>query len=237
MLKRISLAAFAIALAAPAAADSFLPPAVTESYSPSNNAVVTIVPAWLSCAKDETDCEPAARAIVSYVYGDHRSGARTVKLVNRDAPGQALVTDGGQRLLTVNEYAAFGFGENTLVIYDETGAVIARHSLVDFLPEDYVNGLPRTASTIRWWADDVRIERESHRAIISVLLVDEEVYGAPFSDRKGLELAVDLDTGEVERPSGPRWEKALNCARANVWVVQDKKAERERERYRALCRK
>lgn len=234
MFKRF---AFALcALAAPAAADSFMPPSVNTTYSPSRTAVVTVIPTHLSCAVGETNCEPAPRAVIEHVYGEYRGTGRTVKLVNRDAPGQALVTDDGQRLLTVNEYAAYGFGENTLVVYDETGAIIARHSLEDFLPDDYINGLPRTAATIRWWVSEPLIEPNSHRAILSII---DFSGGSDFPrgfDHTDFKLVLDLDTGEIDLPSGPRWDKSLNCARANGWLVPDKAAERRRERYRALCR-
>ena len=116
------------------------------------------------------------------------------------------------------------------------GTVIARHSLADFLPAEYIDGLPRTASTIRWWAGEHVIEPNSHRAILSINLADEDSgipRAAVFTE---LTLALDLDTGEIEAPSGPRWERALNCARANAWLVPDAAAERQRERFRKLCR-
>lgn len=234
MFKRFALAL--CALAAPAAADTFPPPSIVETYSPSRTAVVTVIPTPLSCAVDEIDCEPAARAVIEFLHGQHRGHGRMVRLVNRDAPGQALVTDDGQRLLTVNEYAAAGFGENTIVVYDEKGGLIARYSLSDFLPEEYVAGLPRTAATIRWWAGEPVIEPNSHRAILSINIAGEDTGTPRAARREEFRLALDLDTGEIEKPAGPRWERALNCARANSWLVPDRAAERERERFRALCR-
>ena len=113
----------------PAQADSFLPPSVQEASSADGSIVVTVVPAMLSCAVGEADCEPAARAIVEHFRGDYRSNSRTVRLLNPQAPARVLVTDDGERLLTVDDYASYGFGENVLVVYGSKGEVIARHAL------------------------------------------------------------------------------------------------------------
>ena len=81
----------------------------------------------------------------------------------------------------------------------------------------------------------VRIEAGSHRAIVSV----REIHAGDnwaASNGSGFELSLDLDTGQIDRPAGARWDKAINCARANTWLVPDRAAERERERFRALCR-
>ena len=233
MFRWFALPAAALACSVPAMADSFMPPTVQEVRSPQESAVVTVIPAMLSCAVGEGDCEPAARAVVELVRGNERFASRTVRLVNREAPGTVLVTDDGERLLTIDDYGRWGFGENVLVVYDGSGKIIAKHSLNDFLPEDYINGLPRTVSTLRWWSAEPRIEPGTHSAILSLHLVEA---GGWQGRGDALELAVDLDTGEIERPSGTRFEQALNCTRANGWLVPDKAAEPERERYRKLCR-
>ena len=233
MFRWFALSAAALACSVPAMADSFMPPTVQEVRSPQASAVVTVIPAMLSCAVGEADCEPAARAVVELVRGNERFGSRTVRLVNREAPGTVLVTDDGGRLLTIDDYGWWGFGENVLVVYDESGAVIAKHALNDFLPEDYINGLPRTVSTLRWWSASPRIEPGTHTAILSLHLVEGGGWQGPG---EALELTLDLNTGAIERPTGERFERALNCARANAWLVPDKAAERERERYRKLCR-
>ncbi|RIV83851.1 hypothetical protein [Aurantiacibacter zhengii] len=220
----------------PAQADSFLPPSVQEASSADGSIVVTVVPAMLSCAVGEADCEPAARAIVEHFRGDYRSNSRTVRLLNPQAPARVLVTDDGERLLTVDDYASYGFGENVLVVYGSKGEVIARHALKDFLPQDYINGLPRTVSTLRWWGAAPRIEPGTHRAIISLHLVGPDSDIPRAFQGPHIALALDLDTGEIESPSGTLWENALNCARANSWLVPDVAAERQRERYRQLCR-
>lgn len=232
MFKWFALPLAALACSVPALADSFMPPTIREVRSPSESAVVTVIPAKLSCAVGEENCEPAARAVVELVRGYERFASRTVRLVNREAPGTVLVTDDGERLLTIDDYAWSGFGENVLVVYDDNGAVTARHALNDFLPGDYINGLPRSVSTLRWWSAEPRIEPGTHTAILSLLLVEKDGWQGRGD---ALELTLDLDTGEIERPSGARFEMALNCARANAWLVPDNAAERERERYRKLC--
>ena len=234
-MKHCILALIAVAALAsgPARADSFMPPSVTETRSPQGTAMVTVIPAMLSCAVGEEDCEPAARAVVERLQGPFKAGSRTVALVNAQAPSLALVTDDAERLLTVNDYASAGFGENVLVVYDDHGAIIARHALGDFLPDDYINGLPRTASTLRWWAAPPVIEPGTHIATISLHLVGPEPWGGAG---KALALRLDLDTGHIERPSGPAWEAALNCARAHAWLVPDDAAVRQREHFRKLCR-
>ena len=233
-----ALAALGAAFTVPAVADSFLPPTIQHVRSASGETVATIIPARLSCALNEADCEPAARAIIYTERGGYTHGGRTIRLRNQEAPGQVLVTDDAERLLTINDYAAYGFGDNVLVVYDEEGEVVAHYGLADFLPEDYIAGLPRTASTLRWWGAEHRIEPGTHRAVISLFRAEgvPENGVPPTAHIPFFELSLDLDTGELERPSGPAWENALNCARGNSWLVPDRAAERERERYRRLCR-
>ena len=69
MFKRLLLTACALGLAAGASADSFIPPSVTTSYSPSRTALVTVIPTPLSCAVGEVDCEPAPRAVIERLDG------------------------------------------------------------------------------------------------------------------------------------------------------------------------
>lgn len=171
------------------------------SYSASGEVVVTTIPAILSCAPTEKDCEPAARAIVEFERGGMRGPSRTVRLRNSQAPNYVLVTDDGERLLTVDDYASAGFGENVLVVYDNQGEMIANHALTDFLPEDYINGLPRTASTLRWWSAPVRILPGTHHAVVSVIKADG-TGNFPGANTDGIELCLDLDTGAIERLSG-----------------------------------
>ena len=235
-LLAVLAASIALNAAPPAFADSFAPPSIQEARSASGEVVATIIPAMLSCAPGEDDCTPAARAVVEFDRGGWRGPSRTVLLRNTEAPGQALVTDDGTRLLTINDYASAGHGDNVLVLYGEQGEVIAHYGLADFLPQDYINGLPRTVSTLRWWSDPVRIDDAKRRAIVSLLAVNGEGDWQRSLRDGGIEIALDLDTGAIERPSGERWENALNCARANGWLVPDRAAERQRERYRALCR-
>ena len=237
MIRFLTASAAAIALfsAAAVSADSFAPPSVQTATSPSGSVVVTVIPAMLSCAASESDCEPAARAIVEFDRGGMRGPSRTVRLRNREAPGYALVTDDGERLVTVNDYASAGFGDNVLVVYDERGEIIANHALADFLPEEYINGLPRTASTLRWWSAPVRLLPGTRQAIVSVYAADGS---GDFSGQAtdGIELRLDLDTGAIERPSGPEWQAARACALATPWMVPDAGAEAQRARFGEICR-
>ena len=230
------VASIALLATSPALADSFAPPSIQEARSASGEVVATIIPAMLSCAQGEDDCKPAARAVMEFDRGGWRGPSRTVLLRNPEAPGQVLVSDDGTRLLTVNDYASAGHGDNVLVLYGEQGEVIAHYGLADFLPEDYLNGLPRTASSIRWMSDPVRIDEGNRRAIVSLFVVTRDGDLQRSLRDGGIELALDLDTGELERPSGPRWENARNCARTTGWAPPEAQMLRERERYAALCR-
>ncbi|ANY18842.1 hypothetical protein A6F68_00307 [Tsuneonella dongtanensis] len=235
-MKYRTMAALALAaLPVAAQADSFMPPTLTEARSPSGEWIATVIPARLSCAQGEIRCAPAARAVIEYVgKGTDRMASTTVRLVNPEAPGRTLLTDDGERLLTVDDYASMGFGPNALVIYRRDGSVVRRLALADMVPADYIDGLPRTASSLLWIAEAPRIEPDSHRAIVPLLLIGP--MGQEYRGRRSLALALDLDTGEIEQPAGPEWERARNCARANSWIVPDRHAMRERERFRKLCR-
>lgn len=233
-MHRLILTAAALLCSASALADSFAPPTLTEATSPTGTAGVTIVPALLSCGANEPDCQPAARAVIDMLSGGQRLASTTVRLLNPEAPARALITDDGERLLTVDDYASMGMGPRTLVIYRRDGSVVRQLALTDFLPSNYVDGLPRTASSLLWIAEPPRIEPGSHRALVPLYLVGPAEQ--EFRGRRSMALTLDLDTGDIERPAGSEWERARNCARAQSWLVPDRKTMRERARFARLCR-
>lgn len=212
-----------------ARADSFMPPEIEQAMSPSKTAIVTVIPARLSCGVGETACEPAARAVVSLMAGPYRANGYAIRLLNPEAPSAFLITDDGERLLTLNDYASVGHGPNAIVVYRRDGTIVARYALTDFLPEVYVNGLPRTASSIRWQAGAASIEPETRVATIPVFLMDRT------QSARRMDLRLDLDTGELEKPTGPAWENAIICARPNSWIITGRKSERARDRYAKKC--
>ena len=213
-------------------ADTFPLPSVQEYHSANGEFVVTVIPARLSCTPKESECVPAARAIVERLVGDDRADARTIRLLNSQAPAMVFLTDDGARLLTVDDYAGGGHGPNVVVVYDAEGAVLARYALSDILPEDYIAGLHRSVSTIRWWHSAPVIEPRARRATLSILKPDRDGDRQRALRDGGVEIALDLETGMIARPAGPEWENARNCARANSWLVSVS----QRARYRGLCR-
>lgn len=218
----------------PALADSFVPPSVTRTASASGAWVATVVPAALSCLDGPPSCQPAARATIARADGAAADEAgRGFALLNPQAPGRVLLSDDGERLLTIDDHASFGLGPNVLVVYAADGRVIARHDLAAFLPPDYIDGLPRTVSTLRWWAGEPRIEPGTHVATVPINLVGPD---GGFDTRRALPLLLDLDTGVIEQPGGSAFAAALWCARANAWNVHSPQDERRRAQARSRCR-
>ncbi|WP_343521100.1 hypothetical protein [Sphingomonas sp.] len=221
------LAAFALVLTcavSQARADSWVP-AQRETYlSPDERTRLTVIPRGvdtLAYFKDKVaKKEPAGQA-----PGETRTTAHAVlerrgetggwtriweaPLVNEVAPVSALVANGGQYVVTFDNWHAVGYGPDVVVIYGADGRHVRSFALVDLLPGSYVRGLPRTVSSL-WWGGEHRLSSDGRQLILSIVVPSDD---APPDAREMVEIAIDLASAKPVPPSGPAWERALAQAR------------------------
>ena len=158
--------------------------------------------------------------------GDGWIVAWRVPLVNDVAPVSALVSSTG-RVATFDNWHSAGHGSDAVVIYDQAGQLVRSMELADFLPQVYVEALPRSVSSI-WWGGDHRITNDGE--LVLEVVVPGTGIGADAAGREYVELRFRLDSGEQLPVPGAEWGLAL--ARAEAVASQQREADRKaRERF------
>lgn len=140
-----------------AKADSWAVPSEKTVCSANNKYCLRITPKKLpgqieegsSIKEDENYCKGTFFARGS----KGKANARwSIKLANEIAPVSALITDDGNYLVTFDNWASMGYGDNAVVIYNANdGSMIKKLALTDFLTESDYAKLSRSVSSI-WWA-------------------------------------------------------------------------------------
>jgi hypothetical protein len=144
---------------------------------------------------------------------------------NEVAPVEVLVSNGARRVVTFDNWHQVGYGDNVVVIYNETGQLLGRYALEELVPAEYIEALPHSVSSIHWRGEP-RIDEQANRLIVPLAVPTLD----RTSDQKDyIEVVFDLSNGEAIRPSGAQWEQAL--ARAQEVNIADKKAEQTRLVY------
>ncbi|MFC1898641.1 hypothetical protein ACFLYJ_03615 [Candidatus Cloacimonadota bacterium] len=82
-------------------------------------------------------------------------------LVNDLSPYGALIHNEGKFVVTFNDYAHLGYGDNVVVIYDDTGKLIKRFSLYDILDHEDIIDLSHSVSSIWWMGHHTIIESQN----------------------------------------------------------------------------
>ena len=109
------------------------------------------------------------------------------------APVSALISDDGRRVVTFDNWYSLGFGKNVVVIYGATGEPVRSLELLDMMPAYFLDGLPRSVSSMQWHGaeptlhgglleipvSDPDIDRKIPAFVISVSLEDGAVHPAP----------------------------------------------------------
>jgi len=147
-----ALAALICALAAPAHADSWAAPQVTEVFSASRDHFVRIIPG--KSLGDTFGFAGSAKgpyaAAEFYARQPDRSYRlmHSATLVNPVAPVRVFVSNDG-RLATLDNWHNAGFGK-VVAIYDSAGRLVKAYELAELFPPAVVEAFPRSVSSIHW---------------------------------------------------------------------------------------
>lgn len=137
---------------APAHADSWAAPVVTEVFSASRDHFVRITPG--KALGDTVGFGGSAKgpyaAAEFYARQPDRSYRlmHSATLLNPVAPVRFFVSDDG-RLATVDNWHNAGFGK-VVAIYDPAGKLVKAYELTDLFPPAAVKAFPHSVSSIRW---------------------------------------------------------------------------------------
>lgn len=130
-------------------------------------------------------------------------------LVNDVSPVAALVSNGGHRIVTFDNWHSMGFGPDVIVFYDGDGKVLRSIGLEDIFPKWFVAAQPRSASSI-WWRGAPRISADGKDIVVPIALPHnaEDTGG----DSPTLDLPFRLSDGEPLELTGPAWTSAMGQA-------------------------
>lgn len=209
-----------IVASGPAMADSWMPPATAVYYAKDKRSRLTVTPRDISSPLDYFEDkvkgnEPAgqrpgsAQAFASGVLERQGADGRwaivwTRRLVNEVAPVSALVASGGFYAVTFDNWHSTGYGDNVVVIYGPLGELVRSLKLSDFLPDYYVEALPRSVSSMHWGGEHFISDADG-------MLVLRIVVPSQGADRDGsfVERRILLATGQVQETGDPAWQQAL----------------------------
>ena len=151
-LRLLALLILACVAAAPARADSWAAPPVTEVFSASRDHFVRITPGnslgdTVGFAGSEKGPYAAAEFYARQPDRSYRL-MHSATLLNPVAPVRVFVSNDG-RLATVDNWHNAGFGK-VVAIYDPAGKLVKAYELTDLFPRALVDAMPHSVSSIHW---------------------------------------------------------------------------------------
>lgn len=130
-----------------AGADDWMQPTTETTVSASGQYRVTVVP--------RPHAGPLARVERLMSPGQWESVWHEA-LVNAVAPVSVLLADDASYLVTFDNWASVGYGEDVVVIYDRGGKLVRKLSLEQILPPERLRLVPMSVSS-RWWGGKHRL--------------------------------------------------------------------------------
>jgi ankyrin repeat protein len=181
-----------MSLAIPVNADRWRFPERAEVTSAKGSARFTIIP-----KRDFGIAEFGPYGILERrLDGRSYRTAWVAKLVNRVTPVDAVVSDSGAFVVTLDDHYSAGIGEHTIVVYGHGGKVLHKLSLLDIMTEKEVEALPHSVSSIWWRCGEATIDEPEKYVILSVKPTRAGIQGCQY-------LAVGIGSGDAERLARP----------------------------------
>lgn len=225
-------------LAVPAVADSWMPARIETYLSPSGMWRLTVHPRELSSNLDyfqdlvDQRPKPGGRPGTTQTHAlghlEHHSNRqwRTVwkePLKNEVAPVNVIVADDGH-VVTFDNWHSTGYGPHVVVIYDPRGHPVRALSLLDFLPEHYIEVLPHSVSSIRW-SGTPRISEDGSQAIVPVVVPYVAESGSDDdSEQRYVDVRFDLETGQLKSNDDASWIEAVASAHHAARAAEEAQA-------------
>jgi hypothetical protein len=221
-LSLLALALLAIA-PPPALAESWAPPETKIYMSQRKRARVTVTPGViegppaLSNAAAANGSAPAAQersprpatARLERRIGKHWDIVWERPLREPIAPSEVMVRDDGAYIVTFDNWYGAGYGPGIVAIYGKDGELVRGLALTDILPQDYIEILPHSFSSL-FWRGAPRFSADGQAVIIPLTAPDEDLVNiVPGRVGTKVEVAVSLADGGVAPVDAAAWQMAL----------------------------
>lgn len=235
------LASFLIA--ASALADSWLPPDVQSHLSADGTWKLTIYPRGLTSRLGYFEDKVAGKSNAGGIPGDsqkspighmeRKENGRWLSvwkrpLANDVAPVAAVVSGNGASA-TFDNWHEMGWGDDAVVIYDANGKEVRRLGLADFLPEYYIEALPRSVSSIQWRGMP-RIDEAKRELVIPVVVPTAEDQDAYSGNERYVDIRFLLSDGSLAPVAGRAWKEASDSA-SKASIRRQALLEAQRKRF------
>lgn len=209
--------------AAPCSADSWLPAKQKIYVSPDQTYRVRVDPRTITSPLDYFSDKVEKREPAGASKG-HRGAKATAtiehlddagrwtrswsfNLTNEVAPVEALLADGGQYLVTFDNWHSMGYGQNVVVIHNGHGQLIRALALSDILSADYIEALDHSVSSI-WWRGEPHLTSAGLLVIPIVVPAEED----DDKEKTYVNAVLRLSDGSVISGSSPEWQRAEAAA-------------------------
>lgn len=188
-------------------ADSWVLPKKTKYFAPNKKYYLEVTPkkleSQLKYFEDKVEGKKNAGAskeakedrAKGAFYARRADGEYSKKsefpLLNEVSPVSALVSNKGDYVVTFDNWHSVGYGDDVVVIYNATGALVKKFGLEDLLTEGDIETLPRSVSSI-WWGGEHYIDDANGLLILKVVANGKSSWD---HDVKYHEMKIDLATG------------------------------------------
>ena len=184
-LRSLWIAALLLTLAAPANADSWASPRVSEVFSASRDHFVRVIPG--NSIGDTLGFSASAKgayASAEYYWRQADRSYRltaTATLLNPVAPVDYFVSNDG-RLVTVDKWHNRGYG-TVLAVYDASGKLVKGYQLTDLFAKLEIDAYPHSVSSRAWHVGPVYINKDQRTLYMMIA--------------SGRDLVLGLETGRI----------------------------------------
>jgi len=204
----LCISAFLLSAPIPTHADSWLPPKTKGYFSSDNVYLFKVVPRELNSSLDyfkdnmkgrgnpgqRPGGQPYCKGILAKRdTGDLYQPVWTHALRNNVAPTHAIVSTSGDYVVTFDNWHAMGFGTNVVIIYGPEGKFVREFGLADLMPEEEIDTLPHTVSSI-WWGRDHYFEGSGKYLVLRIVANGEMPNEEDVVFRT---VSIELATGKI----------------------------------------
>lgn len=144
-------------------------------------------------------------------------------LLNDVAPVEALVSKSGKFVVTFDNWHSTGYGDNVVVIYGADGDLVRSMQLTDFLPNELIQALPASTSSLHWSGRHVITDDET-KLILKVRVPGGEGF---FDQAEYFDVSIDLPTGAPLPIASDKLAMAISASEA---VNADRRKQNEERR-------